>query len=671
MKKYYGLLVLFLILSISINNLSAQKMRQIDSLIIEMNKSEKVTEQLDLSIQISFLYRVINVDSAMLYCQKGIQYAKNTGVEKYLGPPNYMLGLLYYRIDSLDAAQSSFSTALEIYEKIERPDLMAKCYSVIGNVYKRRGNYEKALEYYIQVLKTYEETEYHKGIAIAYAHIGDMYLIQNNLDQAMLYFRKSLEKRLEFGITTDIESDYLNIGVVYNKKNDYDNALEYFNTALRIYEKNGDLEGMILIFHNVGELRFKLGDDQLAYESYMNALELSRKQGSSTLVGELTASLAAYFIKMKDYQKAIDYCIEGLGLAQQTNTLHPQTLILKQLSEAYDSLGDIQNSYHYYKQYTQIKDSIFNIESSGQIANMEAKYQSEKKEQENILLRKDNQIQTNIRNSFIAFSVLILLMILILFNRFRLKKKAHKKLLEKNIIISNQRDKLKESNATKDKFFSIISHDLRSPFSSILGFSDILYTDYYSYDDSERRKFISKIKSSSKSAYSLLENLLEWARSQTGGIKINKETLKLNKLVLDSIEPYKFNAISKKIDIIINIPGELSLFIDKNTSITFIGNIVNNAIKFTPNGGCITIESKADEDTVHLHFIDNGVGMSQDAIDKLFRIDENISTPGTNQEKGTGLGLILCKEFIEKNGGIISVKSKIGKGTEFKISLSK
>jgi len=232
-------------------------------------------------------------------------------------------------------------------------------------------------------------------------------------------------------------------------------------------------------------------------------------------------------------------------------------------------------------------------------------------------------------------------------------------------------DKLNLLNATKDKFFTIISHDLRSPFNSILGFTNLLVNDYNKIDDTQKKKIISLLNSSSQFAYELLDNLLTWARTQTGRIEINKELLNLKELVETSISPYVLNASEKDINIIINVPAETMISIDKNTSITFIRNLVNNAIKFTPEGGLITIDSHDNEDHIKLHIIDTGVGMSPEVIDKLFRIDKDVSTSGTNNEKGTGLGLILCKEFIEKNGGDISVISEVGKGSEFIITLSK
>lgn len=225
------------------------------------------------------------------------------------------------------------------------------------------------------------------------------------------------------------------------------------------------------------------------------------------------------------------------------------------------------------------------------------------------------------------------------------------------------------ANATKDKFFKIISHDLRSPFNSIIGFSNLLNMSYDAFDDEERKDCIEKMNTSSIYAYDLLENLLTWARAQTDEIKINKEKLNLEKLVETSISTYLLNADSKNISIINKVQPELIVSIDENTALTFIRNLISNAIKFTPEGGNITIDSQHTEGRIKLHIIDTGVGMSPEVIDNLFKIDKGESTDGTNNEKGTGLGLILCKEFIERNGGTIIVNSEVNKGSEFIISL--
>jgi len=234
-------------------------------------------------------------------------------------------------------------------------------------------------------------------------------------------------------------------------------------------------------------------------------------------------------------------------------------------------------------------------------------------------------------------------------------------------IIAEKNKQLEELISTKDKLFSIIAHDLKSPFNSILGLSDILVTDYDKLTDKERRHIINLFHSSSESAFNLLENLLDWARVQRGKILINKETLKIRALVNESIKPNLLRAINKQITVENNISEEVSILADRNTMKTVFGNIFSNATKYTANGGKIVFSAVQKDSFLEINIKDNGVGMNKDKLNNLFKVDLGQSTLGTENEKGTGLGLLVCKEFIAKNDGEIKVKSEPGKGSVFSL----
>ncbi len=253
----------------------------------------------------------------------------------------------------------------------------------------------------------------------------------------------------------------------------------------------------------------------------------------------------------------------------------------------------------------------------------------------------------------------------------KILEQSEAKLLNQKKEIQKSVNELKEANATKDKFFNIIAHDLKNPFNIIQGYADILKTEYDKFTDTERKRMINEIDRSSEITFRLLENLLMWSRSQRGKIKIIKENTDLNDLVRGSINLYQANAKNKKIAVINTINSSLMLNCDKFTLNTIIGNLLNNAIKFTPENGEIKISGSETENQIHLSIKDNGVGMTDEIKTNLFKIDEGLTTLGTNNEKGTGLGLILCKEFVEMNNGTITVESKVGKGTTIKLSFNK
>lgn len=230
-------------------------------------------------------------------------------------------------------------------------------------------------------------------------------------------------------------------------------------------------------------------------------------------------------------------------------------------------------------------------------------------------------------------------------------------------------EKFKELNATKDKFFSIIAHDLKNPFNSILGFSELLLSNIEKYNLEEIEKFTGIINSTSQNAYNLLENLLNWSRAQTGSIEFSPERIDLAQLVSENLEFVDYLALKKCITIYFDPGGSYWVEADKNMIDTVLRNLLTNSIKFSYTGGSIHVEISQYDQYFNVSIKDNGIGIEPENLDKLFRIDSKYSTYGTNQEKGSGLGLIISKEFVLKNNGNIIVLSEFGKGSEFIISL--
>lgn len=229
---------------------------------------------------------------------------------------------------------------------------------------------------------------------------------------------------------------------------------------------------------------------------------------------------------------------------------------------------------------------------------------------------------------------------------------------------------LEELNATKNKFFSIIAHDLKNPFQAIFGFSELLMRNFYDFEEPQRMELLTMIKTSSESAYNLLENLLQWARTQTDRIKYNPSNINIQDIIEQNVVLSKANAEKKNIAILAVIQCSGQAWADFNMINLVLRNLLSNAIKFTPNNGKITISCfDTGSFECKISVKDTGVGMSKENIKKLFRIDEYFSTSGTAGESGTGLGLIICKEFIEKNLGKLTIESELDKGTTFSFTL--
>lgn len=236
-------------------------------------------------------------------------------------------------------------------------------------------------------------------------------------------------------------------------------------------------------------------------------------------------------------------------------------------------------------------------------------------------------------------------------------------------VLTRNRNELKELNSAKDKLLSIIAHDLKNPFFGIIGLSDIVIEDYAELPDDEKLKLLKEINQTAKETFKTLENLLEWSRQQTGALAFSPVKFDLSELIMKTVEAYRSQATLKKLNLEIEVPHSLEVFADTNMIKTVLRNLITNAVKFTVPGGKITISSEISSGMAIVSVKDDGVGIAEEDIKKLFRIDESIKTTGTLGEKGTGLGLILCHDFILQNGGTIEARRNPEKGTTFYFSL--
>ncbi|MCX6307796.1 MAG: hybrid sensor histidine kinase/response regulator, partial [Bacteroidia bacterium] len=236
-------------------------------------------------------------------------------------------------------------------------------------------------------------------------------------------------------------------------------------------------------------------------------------------------------------------------------------------------------------------------------------------------------------------------------------------------LVEERTKELATANATKDKFFTIIAHDLKNSFNGLLGYSTILLSDFDSFEDQDKIKMISAIKQVSESTYKLLQNLLDWARVQTGLIAFSPEDIQLNALLKDEFYMQRKLAEQKNIQLDVLMEENIHVVADYNMLATVVRNLLSNAVKFTKSGGMVLISLKKVENWAEISIKDTGIGISKENLAKLFQVNENFKTFGTNNEEGTGLGLILCKEFILKNKGEILVNSEMEVGTEILVRL--
>jgi signal transduction histidine kinase len=350
------------------------------------------------------------------------------------------------------------------------------------------------------------------------------------------------------------------------------------------------------------------------------------------------------------------------------------------------------SAYLYHFWYTRLKDSIFNEETAQKIAIIQAQYEEEKKEAKITLLEKEKEIAKDEKQRYIVgftgFALTLLLILFFIIKNNRQKQKVNHLLKEKNEEIATQNEellqakeeitvqrdmleeqnkRLKEANDAKNKLFSIVSHDLRSPINRLKGILSLVVHDAIS--EAELKMYFANLYGNINSLHDTLDNLLQWAYSQMEGIKSNPQKVNISYLIENHITLFSEITKAKQIKITQKVPPDLYAFADENQVRLILRNLIHNAIKFTPLQGQIIILAKQIEGFVEIAVKDTGVGMSKEQIANLFQIYLHQTTQGTQGEKGTGLGLLLCKEMVEKNSGKIWVESTEGKGSTFYFTL--
>lgn len=382
--------------------------------------------------------------------------------------------------------------------------------------------------------------------------------------------------------------------------------------------------------------------------------------------------------KKVELLKSLDFLAE-----QDVSTLHFLSGIVDELNvgkgETVFSKGDLGGAvFIIVKGCVQIHDEghIFIELQEGKsfgeyaLTKAETRTASASTKSDSILLRcTDNHIKQLEEEFDIRIIDTILLPLQNIRKRMVLKDLLEEELTQQKLTIEKQRKELESLNATKDKFFSIIAHDLKNPFASLIGASDLLVDNADELTQEQVKTFSGIINQSARQAYRLLENLLTWSRMQTGSIAWKPKEIDLWDLVNEVVILHTGSAENKGINIEAIIDEDLRIVADPNMINTVVRNLVSNAIKFTPREGKITVSSHIRGKFVEIWIADTGIGIDTKGQNKLFRIDEQLIKSGTENESGTGLGLILCKEFIERHNGNIWVESVLGKGSTFKFSI--
>jgi signal transduction histidine kinase len=692
---------------------------EIDSLIALL-PSLKGEVLIDAYLNLSETFLYITPGKTIEYAERALSVVGETESSAQICHANLLIGTGLISTGEFIQGEQYVSTGLAQARELKNAKYISIGLSALSAYHMNTGNYDKALDLLEETRKEAANAGLPDWDARAKFNIGSILTNKGDRAGGLRYMTDALRYFENSGNNIIASRIMNNIAVNYHSWNDYDLALEYYRKTLQTYELNGDILGKVVVLNNIGEIYKDKGQYDMALQYFNQIFDLSEKHEISDFYLAIGwVGLAETYLRIGNDQLARQYAHQALEVFEQTNMqegeinanlilaevnmnggnlpvanrlvdgcLDQSTAIgLKELTQkGYLLKSEIleKRSYYFeslvnYKRYVEITDSLNKEKQLHQLALHRAELDISAKENEIDLLQKNSEIKdlqlvkqkNQSRTMIITIALLVVLVVLSLsYNRAR--KKATDLLHEKNKQILEQHEELLKVNQTKDKFLSIIGHDLRNPIGAFKDVVSQLAEFPEMFTEELRNQILTELRDEAENTYFLLDNLLLWAKTQKNSIQFKPDKLKLNMVVKNNIILNTRLAERKHIKLKSNIDPEVLVYADHNMVDLIVRNLLSNAIKFTPENGKVQLKVREIEDGMYeVSVKDTGVGIAEKDLARLFDENDHLSTYGTENEKGSGLGLILCREFVEMNGGTIWVKSKPGEGSTFSFTLSK
>jgi len=616
----------------------------------------------------------------------------------------------YLSLDSIEQSNQQLLRAIEIAEKQINLDtvFIADAYNELGLNYNELGNNITAKEYLILSIDLFEKVGSSDDVANAKSDLAIVFHAQGNYSEAIALLNEVYQMDLAAGDKRSQSSSLNNIGRMYVDWKKYETGLEYYFRSVQLLDTIADKEVLGIRYNNIGMVyqlmakhrdaitwlekarkidekeknsiklgirHFNLGNSYLALRDFQNArinleksLAIFSNSNMYSRISKVYGSLGSLYQQEGNFPKAEEHLLRSLEMAEKGENIPEISIGYSKLYQFYKQTGNLKKALDYFELHTAAKDSIYNLQASKQIEELEAQYQNEKKEAEITRLEKENELKIKElsfrqreRNWAIAGALLFLIAAGSFFFLFSTVKKQKAKLSEQNL-------ELDRLNKTLNRLFAIISHDLRNATAAYQSSAKVIQHHLEKGQPEKLLPIASEINANAGNLSSMLENLLQWSVLQLKGIKPRKEQLLGKDEIEKNVEQIKSDAAKKENSINIDSSNDHSFYCDRESFSLIFRNLVGNANKFTTKGA-ITITSEQTAYNTIVTIRDTGCGMSKQMVEGIFRNDNENIRQGTLGEKGTGLGLIMVKEHVEKNGGSITVESEEGKGTTFTVSL--
>lgn len=679
-NKILKIYLCLLILSIGVHHIllaqiSPQEQKAIDSLKNLYQKEEKQEQKLYLLYKIGDSFQNVYVyDSVRLIAIKGLYKSQMTKNAKLETSFLYLLGRYHNAKYQYDSSLFYLRKALSLAKTGTDKKLLAVVNFQFGVAYAYIGYYSISVDYLIEARKIFTEMGDKQGLAEVLMSICTTLISHKNYPQALAIGLESLALQKQFNNPRVTAVALNNIGWVYECLKDYANAQKYYQESVDLCKKIGDEATMEYALDGLTQIYIFKGDYQTAFSYAYKCLEINQKTKDKYAAIWQLPKLAFLYEKLGYHEKAIETALKAELLGKELNNWENLEAIYKELIKFYQSEQNYPKVIEYYRLYATAKDSVFNIESARAVANLQYDYQLQQQKEQLKLLKTENELkkaETQKQQGFLITSFIFTLFlsgfIIFLLRNNQKEKKINALLNKQSQEITEQAENLQRLNEDKNKLLSIISHDLRSPIGNLKSLLSLFGQGGISQD--EFKIFSNHLHTNVDSLHQNLENLLQWSYSQMEGIKVNPRLFDVTMVVEEQVNFFSENLSNKNVSIKSTLPKPTFVYADENHISIVIRNLVSNAIKFSNKGGEIVISAQICTDKIAIGVKDTGLGMDSQKLSKLFRNDAHFTERGTAGEKGTGLGLTLSKEFVEKNGGKIWVESEEGNGSTFYFNL--
>ena len=603
-------------------------------------------------------------------------FAKETDTPNYLELLN-VRGRIYRSLGKYDSARTTYGKVIRIAQEENLNGSLARGFNNLGNIEQLKGDLEASIEYYMKSLEIKETLGDERGIALAFLNIGGIKTEMKLHPESIKYYRKSNSLAKSIKYTRVIQLTNVKIGSAYNELGQIDSALIYHNKALDIARESKDKRGISLCYINLSEDYSKLNDFNKSIDYLTEALNIAYETKNISYQGAALSYIAEAYLNAKEYnennpdapqveirlgeREIENYLLEAKRIADEVDNFEGKEISLSGLHRLYSENKNYKADAAILEEHLMLKDSIFSRDRTTAIADWETKYETAEKEKEIVVLEaSEERSAASIKFWSIVSTLLFLIVGIGSYLYIQLQK------TRKRLVIQN--DELKELSQLKDKFFGIIAHDIRSPIVALENVDEQM--DYYLKKENTAKltKLGSLVGKTARHLNSLLDNLLNWALVQTNSIPYHPEQLNVSKAWEETAQLLQANAEVKDIELSAQIEPKLEVYADKPSFNTILRNLTSNALKFSRPNSTITFIAARQNGHISLAVKDEGIGMSKDKVASLFTLEKK-SQQGTAGEKGTGLGLILCKDLVELNKGNLSVESEEEKGSIFYVKI--